>query len=201
MKRVILTACALWVAVLGIGCSPPEIKPTPDDISVLTTVLKDFLALGTASKLPILRTDLSIVPTLTTLLIDPTNLPSKSILADREMTDELSNAGRKLDASLARSLRKRNRAPVSLDALRYQCPDFKLVPYEPIRAELGAMQRVYPKANAFVRVTLPGYDKDGTSAVVQFWFGPSEHGSFAIYHLSKVGGLWRVDWHQIDRFL
>jgi hypothetical protein len=77
----LITGMGLWVAALGIGCSPPEIKPTPDDISVLTAALKKFLALGTASKLPILRTDLRMVPTLTTLLIDPTTVPLDQLMA------------------------------------------------------------------------------------------------------------------------
>ena len=205
MKGIIRIAClGLWFAMVGSSCSPPETKPTPEDISVLSATLKHFLALATSwasvHEIPIMRRDLREILTRTMLLIDPTTLPGNKMMSDRELTEFLASSGLQLDASLLRNLRQRNGTVVSLDVLRDQCSNFLVVPTSGFRGDSSDMEDVYADANAFVRVLLPGYDRKGTSAVVQFQLGPSPHGAFAIYHLVKAGGLWQVDWYRMISF-
>jgi hypothetical protein len=39
---------------------------------------------------------------------------------------------------------------------------------------------------------LPGYSRDGLTALVDFTFGPTPHGAVGFYLLKKVKGRWEI---------
>jgi hypothetical protein len=51
-----------------------------------------------------------------------------------------------------------------------------------------------PRGSHFVIAWLPGYSKDGNTAVFRAWFGPTLHGATLTYKLSKKDGKWTVAW-------
>ena len=46
----------------------------------------------------------------------------------------------------------------------------------------------FPKARGYVETLLPGYSRDGLTALVVFSFGPTVHGAVGYYLLRKVEG-------------
>lgn len=204
-NRVCLVGTILWLGVLAGACSSRQERLTSDDVMVLAQVLRHFSVLATSPdtsrEVPIIRTDVRRIPTLTTILIASTNLSSHRLVKEDVIKEDCERSGHALASGLLHSLRVRNRACVSLDTLRSQSPAFRVVPIEPFLAEPLAMERSYSNACAFVWVALPGYDRNGTTSLVQFWLGPAPHGAFAVYHLTKGDGKWSIDWHRIDAFL
>lgn len=52
----------------------------------------------------------------------------------------------------------------------------------------------YRESWGYAYAFLPGYSKDGKTAVVVFDEGPSPHGAEITYLLVKSGGDWKVKW-------
>jgi hypothetical protein len=59
---------------------------------------------------------------------------------------------------------------------------------------LGAIRRKYPTAWGYVLAYLPGYSKDGMSAVVVFYLPNGAHGGDAVYMLQREAKRWIVVW-------
>jgi hypothetical protein len=59
---------------------------------------------------------------------------------------------------------------------------------------VGAIRRKYPTAWGYVLAYLPGYSKDGMSAVVVFYLPNGAHGGDAVYMLQKEAKRWNVVW-------
>jgi hypothetical protein len=55
---------------------------------------------------------------------------------------------------------------------------------------------LYPDSWGLVYAYLPGYSKDGTTAVVPLVSGPSMQMQFDTYFLKKEDGRWKVEWRQ-----
>ena len=51
----------------------------------------------------------------------------------------------------------------------------------------------------FVVAWLPGYSKDGNTAVFRAWFGPTAHGGTLTYKLVNKDGKWTVVWRDVFR--
>jgi len=81
---------------------------------------------------------------------------------------------------------------------RYQPsnPNILLRDLSQIDQDLGFSTQ-FPKARGFVESSLPGYSRDGSTAVVLFSFGQTPHGAIGHYLLSKKYGHWEID----DRLL
>jgi hypothetical protein len=58
----------------------------------------------------------------------------------------------------------------------------------------GAYWDKYPDSWRYVYAFLPGYSKDGKTAVVVFETGPSPHGAEVTYFLVKSEAGWTVKW-------
>jgi hypothetical protein len=54
------------------------------------------------------------------------------------------------------------------------------------------MEKAHPGYMAWVTLWLPGYTKDRTKCVLRLSFGPSAHGSDALYLLENRNGKWVV---------
>jgi len=59
---------------------------------------------------------------------------------------------------------------------------------------LNAIRKKYPTAWGYVWAFLPGYSKDGKSAVIVFYEPGGRHGGDWVYMLSRKGKRWEVDW-------
>ena len=64
----------------------------------------------------------------------------------------------------------------------------------------GKFEEKYPNAQAYVETWLPGYSKDGQSAVLRTSFGPTPHGATATYMLAKKDGRWTVVWRKVSYY-
>ncbi len=58
----------------------------------------------------------------------------------------------------------------------------------------------FPKARGYVETRLPGYSRDGLTALVSFSFGPTAHGAVGFYLLKKVAGRWEIIERSIGYF-
>lgn len=56
----------------------------------------------------------------------------------------------------------------------------------------------FPRARGCVRAHLPGYSRDGLTAIMRFGFGPTQHGAMGYYLLKKVGGRWEIIGRSIE---
>jgi hypothetical protein len=93
-------------------------------------------------------------------------------------------------------LRRRNSAePLSLSGFKPKNSKI-LVEELPDITQRGQFnfERKYPQANTYVEAWLPGYSKDGKTAVVRVRFGPSPHEGTATYLLENREGRWKVKW-------
>lgn len=59
----------------------------------------------------------------------------------------------------------------------------------------------YRDSKGYVDVWLPGYSKDGQTAVLRAWFGPTPHGASATYMLAKKKGKWTIVWRRVRCYL
>ncbi len=50
----------------------------------------------------------------------------------------------------------------------------------------------FPKGRGYVKTHLPGYSRDGQTALIRFWFGPTAHGAQGYYLLKKARGRWEI---------
>jgi len=58
----------------------------------------------------------------------------------------------------------------------------------------------FPDARGYVESFLPGYSRDGRTALVLFSFGPTPHGAIGCYLLSKTNGRWEIIERSIGNF-
>jgi hypothetical protein len=58
----------------------------------------------------------------------------------------------------------------------------------------------HPKARCWVAETLPGYSRDGRTAVVLFRIGPHPHGAAWLYQLALFQERWNVAWRRYIDF-
>ena len=62
-------------------------------------------------------------------------------------------------------------------------------------------EKKFPDAKGYVSAWLPGYSKDGNTAVVKVVFGPTAHGATATYLLINQDGRWKVKWRTTAYFI
>jgi hypothetical protein len=58
-----------------------------------------------------------------------------------------------------------------------------------------------PNVSRFVIAYLPGYSKDGNTAIFRAYFGPTAHGATLTYKVAKKDGKWTVVWRYVARFI
>ena len=58
----------------------------------------------------------------------------------------------------------------------------------------------FPDARGFIRPNLPGYSKDGKSAMFFFTFGPTSHGATGYYMLVRIHDAWKISWRTFNYF-
>jgi len=198
--RIHLSQTALLMFCLAVvGCGRvADTSFTTHDVAVITTALDHFrkaditVELVSRQGLPETnRTELVICP--------HTNTNRLPFTEDPVLDDAAQDAGGTLSRGLKRGFRRRNTVSVSIAGIVEQSPLFVAVSENGIRRFRFADD--YPKAKAYVDLWLPGYSRNGTSAIVSFFFGPRHHHTQAFYKLEKSGGSWRVEWHKFNYYL
>ena len=53
-------------------------------------------------------------------------------------------------------------------------------------------EKAYPQARLFIELWRVAYSKDGKTALVRFWFGPTAHGATGTYLLRKEDRMWKI---------
>jgi hypothetical protein len=61
--------------------------------------------------------------------------------------------------------------------------------------------KVLPHGSHFLIAWLPGYSKDGNTAVFRAFFGPTMHGATLTYKLAKKDGKWTVVWRYANHHI
>ena len=94
-------------------------------------------------------------------------------------------------------LRSRNPKGTSYSLAAYRPTDPRVVvadlgPVFRRDPEGDAVYASYPDARGYVQPLLPGYSRDGRTAVFRFSFGPTGHWGFGSYRLDREGGRWAV---------
>lgn len=92
------------------------------------------------------------------------------------------------------SIVRRNAKPVSLSSLAGGQPII-LVDDSVLREDWlevpGRFRGFTPKGE--IKMSLPGYSKDGRAAVVEISFGWPIHGASGVFYLSRTNDGWRID--------
>jgi hypothetical protein len=97
---------------------------------------------------------------------------------------------RKVDRDVVENCIDRNPPNVRFSLTEYHPSNPGIVVQDLTEAEhsLGIKQ----SNGGWVEVQLPGYSKDGQTALLRFTFGPTPHGSDGFYLLRKVKGHWEI---------
>ena len=126
----------------------------------------------------------------------------------------IGNRTQRVQKDVIQDFRRRNWAPTSnpdkyepvaafytnltFDA-RITIVDLRRLPSD--RGSISPFLNSYPKARGCVEAFLPGYSKDGMSAMIYGFAGPSPHGAIVIASLQNAGKGWDVEWCRVFAFL
>jgi hypothetical protein len=185
-------------AMDGPGGTVQDSKPkgiesvTSQDVAVIRACLEDFRA----------QTDLGLVPDQAgTLVVNVDTRGPSWFLSNSHLTGDLEGRDWRIPIDAEYQLRRRNEVVVSLRDIhlgdKTVMDDFKRrkKQADPSRRRFGfmeVMEKAHSGLKAYVTLWLPGYTKDGTKCVLRLSFGPSPHGSDALYLLENRKGKWVV---------
>ena len=185
------------LAVVGCG-RVADTSFTTNDVAVITTALDHFreaditVELVSRQGLPTTnRTELVIFP--------HTNTNQLCFTEDPVLDGAAQDAGGTLSRGLKRGFQRRNTISVPIAEVVEQSRFFVAVSENGIRRFRFADD--YPKAKAYVYLRRPGYSRNGTSAILSFFFGPRHHTTQAFYKLRKSGEGWQIEWHKFNYYL
>ena len=170
---------------------------TQQDSLVMETVLLDLL--GNEE----FFTDMSLYGGAENkIILDAKTGGDSFYLRQNQIEGEL-DEGQVISQDLGDELRRRNEVGVPLEGFTPDDPsilvrDLSALPDGTDFSE--AFGKKFPNAKAWVEAWLPAYSKDGTTALVRFWFGPTPHGAAGTYMLIKEDGRWKVLWRSLAFF-
>jgi hypothetical protein len=194
--------------------STPQAPVTEDDFKILDVVLMDLLDFEDV------KTWNHVKDATTKIVLDPMTAGSFDLTAQHQFSAEVTFYSHKEQADpveLGDDLRRRNpEKPISLAGYKSPSPKIlveKLISEklispatgEEISEEAANAYRFritgMPSGSHFVIAWLPGYSKDGNTAVFRAPFGPSPHGATLTYKLAKKDGKWTVVWRDVAFYL
>jgi hypothetical protein len=176
--------------------SMPQAPVTEDDFKILDVVLVDLL-------------DFEDFKTFspTKIILDPMTAGHFDLRDQHQLDSEIySNKEKTIFVELGDDLRRRNPEKKLISLAGYKSPGPKILVEKLIapspgekNPEAGAIDYRYrifdlPHASHYVIAWLPGYSKDGNTAVFRAFFGPTMHGATLNYKLAKKDGKWTVVW-------
>jgi hypothetical protein len=127
-----------------------------------------------------------------------TNIGSSNALLIRGWVREMG-----ISQELEDVLRSRNpkRAQYFLADYRPSNPNILLRDLSAIDRDIMGFYSRFPDASGYVETWLPGYSRDGQTALLSFTFGPNPHGAVGCYVLRKTNGCWKISERRIRYFL
>ena len=135
----------------------------------------------------------------TIILSNRTNGPSFYISDDQLGGEEYPDNDKPVPPDISADLRRRNQnESLSLSNFKPKNPNILVEDMSDNnrRRQSTEFGKRFPGAKGYVKVWLPGYSKDGKTAVVRMWIGPTVHGATATYLLVKQDGRWSVKWRK-----
>jgi hypothetical protein len=214
-----LLLCSL---ALAIGCSKeahravekvealegkPQAPLTEDDFKILDVVLidlldfEDFIGSGR-------RNDASKI------VLDTITPGAFSGFNEHQFNLEVNNYEGQADSGeLGHDLSRRNpEEPISLAGYKSPSPKILLedqgalissqdIPKEKAYNLYRFQNTPLPNVSRFVIAWLPGYSKDGNTAVFRAHWGPYIHGATLTYKLARKDGRWTVVWRFVSRYV
>jgi hypothetical protein len=179
----------------------PQAPLTEDDFRILDVVLidlldfEDFIGSGRGN-------DASKI------VLDTMTVGDFSGSNEQQFTSEFNlYEGQADSGGLGHDLSRRNpKEPISLAGYKTPSPKILLedqgalissqddIPKEDAYNKYRFQYTPLPNVNRFVIAWLPGYSKDGNTAVFRAHFGPYIHGATLTYKLARKDGKWTVVW-------
>jgi hypothetical protein len=115
-----------------------------------------------------------------------------------------------ITADLATSWRKRNSGnPVPLKKIGLEGKEFRIIDLDKLHVQAQKTNRSfwelfwerYPRSAGCAEVSLPGYSRGGTAAVVVIHLSTDfYHPSVYLTRLAKVEGRWNVGWRHLETY-
>jgi hypothetical protein len=187
--------------------STPQAPFTEDDFKVLDVVLVDLLDFkdfGMSSP--------------TKIILDPMTVGDFNDFEERQFNGEVKGYKEQDDCKeLGDDLRRRNpEKPIPLTGYKSPSPKIlveKLISekiFSPSTGEYLTEEAANKyrfrmsgphDGSGYVIAWLPGYSKDGNTAVFRAYCGPSAHGATLTYKLAKKDGKWMVVWRFVARYM
>ena len=215
MSTLTFRALLLWSLALTLGCSKnapqavekvkaieekstPQVRVTEEDFKILDVVLLDFLDF---EGYKILHP--------TKIVLDPITAGDFDHAQENQLDVEaLSARNQDISAELRGDLRRRNpEKPISLAGYKSSSSRILLrkgnltAPGEEITEAVAYARRFSiaegSEGSHFVIAWLPGYSKDGNSAIFRAFVGPIGHKAEMTYKLDKKEGKWLVGWRRL----
>jgi hypothetical protein len=171
----------------------PQAPVTEDDFKILDVVLVDLLEykdFNTFSHKKDVSTD---------IILDTTTVGHSFYISQGQLDGEAyRDEEHAVSIELGDDLRKRNpKEPISLAG--YKSPSLKIVVKKTAVPAFGEeISEDGAKAKHYVTAWLPGYSKDGNTAVFRATFGPTPHGATLTYKLAKKDGKWTIIWRKVS---
>jgi len=200
-----LLASAILAEVPGQRTEPTRDRPTEgekqavgdDDYQVLEMVLLDLIDFKEFTPLVDDGKKTDIVLSEKTAGSTGT-MGSSGFLSDDQLRGESHDKKPYLiPADIRADLRRRNpKEPVSLRGFKPSRTKILLRDLSGLK-RFGEFERKHPDARGYVEAWLPGYSKDGQTAVLRAWFGPTSHGATATYMLANKKGRWAIVWRKV----
>jgi hypothetical protein len=190
--RACLLASAIFTAIPARDkqtSSDDRQNLTDDDRQILEVVLLDLIDFDEFNPWPGPGKKTSIV-----LYQETAGL--SGFLSDDQL-DADSDGTNQVPGFLRADLRRRNSGePVSLRRLKPSSPRILVGDLSGL-SWFGDFETRYPQARGYVEPWLPGYSKDGETAVLRACVGPTPHGATTTYLLTKKRGRWTVVWRTV----
>jgi hypothetical protein len=166
---------------------PAENKATEDDAKTITAAIEHF----SEQKVVFAFTGRESKKVI--LIHKDSSGPGGIYLSDDQLRSDLNQEKWEIPGEIREQLRRRNAKKVPLSNLKFG-KGVLVADLEKMPPDLDAKEppKAYAETKAYAFVWLPGYSKDGSTAVVRFSFGPTAHGATATYLLSKKNGVWKV---------
>jgi len=171
-------------------CSNP--LPLEQDRQVIETVLNDLRGIGDSVTFGSNRPTGPMV-----LHVNTSDVPFENSI-DRQLRSDIRKYVSQLPDDAYECLVQRSQRPASLAAWTFSGDTILIsdlnATMKKAKYPLSAFEDTYPQARGWARIRLPGYTRNGATAVVRLTVGPTPHGATATYLLKRQADGWSVIW-------
>jgi hypothetical protein len=192
--------------------STPEAPVAVDDFKILDVVLLDLLDYEDFNTPSRRKAAIQII-------LDPMTVGGFSQNDEHQLKVEVDfyHKVQAISEEIAEDLKRRNpEKPISLAGYKSPSPMIvveKLIPEKIFDSSTGeylteeASQEYRfrmagsPRGCGYLIAWLPGYSKDGNTAVLRAHCGPWPHGATLTYKLARKDGRWTVVWRFVSRYM